>query len=80
MWEDPSNKKGGRISLKLKKDFTSVVWEELVLAFIGNALPVKVLEKVNGILVSIRKDCNMIQVWVKEFNAFIISDVEWRFN
>ena len=28
MWEDENNKKGGRISLKLRKEFSNLVWEE----------------------------------------------------
>jgi len=30
MWEDDGNKNGGKFSLKLKKDYTTIIWEELV--------------------------------------------------
>ena len=35
MWEDENNKNGGRISLKLRKEYSNLVWEELIFAFIG---------------------------------------------
>ena len=35
MWEDENNKNGGRIALKLRKEYSNLVWEELVFAFIG---------------------------------------------
>jgi len=30
MWEDDGNKNGGKFSVKVKKDFTTIIWEELV--------------------------------------------------
>ena len=30
MWEDKENTNGGKFSFKLKKESTTVVWEELV--------------------------------------------------
>lgn len=30
MWEDESNKNGGKFSIKVKKDYTTIIWEELV--------------------------------------------------
>ena len=33
MWEDECNKSGGKLSFKLKKDFTTIIWEEMVYSF-----------------------------------------------
>jgi len=35
MWEDPSNAKGGRFILRLKKEYADYFWENLILSFIG---------------------------------------------
>lgn len=34
MWEDEGNKNGGKLSFKLKKDFTTIIWEEMVLIYL----------------------------------------------
>ena len=39
MWEDENNKNGGRISIKLRKDYTTIIWEEMIFALIGGILP-----------------------------------------
>ena len=31
MWEDENNKNGGKLSFKLKKNFTTIIWEEMVM-------------------------------------------------
>jgi len=35
MWEDENHKEGGGWSLRISKGFANKVWEDLVLAFIG---------------------------------------------
>jgi translation initiation factor 4E len=35
MWEDEANKNGGRWTLKVSKGFTNKLWEDLILAMIG---------------------------------------------
>lgn len=35
MWEDEANKKGGRWVLKINKEFSDRIWEDLILGFIG---------------------------------------------
>lgn len=76
MWEDEGNKNGGKISVKLKKDYTTIIWEEVVLALIGGVLPPNIKEELNGVVVSIRKDCNILQLWFKNYNNQVIGDVE----
>ena len=48
-WEDESNLKEGRISIKLKKENSSLVWEEFILLLIGGNFPDKIKEEINGI-------------------------------
>lgn len=69
LWEDPNNTNGGKVSVRLRKNFSSIVWEEIVLAFIGQIFPEKVFQELTGIVISIRKECNVLQVWFKSFNV-----------
>ena len=43
MWEDEGNKSGGKFSLKVKKDFTTIIWEELVKYNLNYYLFMKIL-------------------------------------
>jgi translation initiation factor 4E len=76
MWEDEGNKQGGKISVKLKKDYTTIIWEEIVLAMIGGVLPQAVKEDINGVVVSIRKEYNILQIWFKNWNPTVIAEIE----
>jgi translation initiation factor 4E len=35
MWEDEANKNGGRWTLRVAKGYANKLWEDLILAFIG---------------------------------------------
>jgi translation initiation factor 4E len=76
MWEDEGNKNGGKISIKLKKGYTTIIWEEMVMALIGGVLPQKIKEEVNGVVVSIRKEFNILQIWFKSYNSDISKEIE----
>ena len=69
MWEDENNKNGGKITLKLRKDFTTIIWEEMIFALIGDVLPKEVQDQINGIVVTSRKDYNTLQIWIKNFDT-----------
>lgn len=77
MWEDDYNKAGGKISVKLKKDYTTIIWEEMILAMIGGVLPQTVKDEINGVVVSIRKEYNILQIWFKTFNSSVVSELEY---
>lgn len=77
MWEDPANKNGGKLSIKLKKDYTTIIWEEMVLAIIGGVLPANVKEDLNGVVVSIRKEFNILQIWFNNFNSNTAGEIEY---
>ncbi len=76
MWEDEGNKNGGKFSIKLKKDYTTIIWEEIVLALIGGILPQIVKEEINGVVVSIRKEFNILQLWFKNYSPNVINEIE----
>jgi translation initiation factor 4E len=76
MWEDEWNKSGGKISIKLKKDYTTIIWEEMILAMIGGVLPQSVKDEINGVVVSIRKEFNLLQIWFKNFTPNVTSELE----
>ena len=65
IWEDENNKNGGKISIKLRKYFTTIIWEEMIFAFISNVLPKEIYDEINGIVVSSKKDYNDLQIWIK---------------
>ena len=78
MWEDDGNKMGGKFSLKLKKDYTTIIWEELILAFIGNIFPENVRDEICGIVVSVRKEFNLLQLWIRNSsNSELILEIEY---
>ena len=76
MWEDENNKNGGRISIKLRKDFTTIIWEEMIFALIGDVLPKEVKDEINGIVVTSRRDFNTLQIWIKNFDRDINDNIE----
>jgi len=67
MWEDEYNKEGGRISIKLRKGYTTIIWEEMIFALIGGVLPQDIKSEINGIVASSRKEFNVLQIWFKTF-------------
>lgn len=69
MWEDEGNKVGGKLTLKLKREASSPVWDELVYRFVGNDFPSVSNEDLNGIIYSSKKDMIVIQIWFKNYNT-----------
>ncbi len=76
MWEDENNKNGGKISIKLRKDYTTIIWEEMIFALIGGVLPEEVKDELNGIVVSSRKEFNVLQIWFRNYSVKIIGEIE----
>ena len=52
MWEDEKNKNGGKIALKLRKDYSNLVWEELIFAFIGGYFAKEIKDEINGLVIN----------------------------
>ena len=76
MWEDENNKNGGRISIKLRKEYTTIIWEEMIFALIGDVLPKEIQEEINGIVVTSRKEFNTLQIWIKTFDEKNNNNIE----
>lgn len=68
LWEDPQNANGGKISVRLRKKYTTIIWEELILGFIGEIFPPQIQSEITGLVISIRRDCNLLQVWFKDYS------------
>ena len=77
VWEEEVNKNGGKIALKLNKNYTSIIWEELIFAFIGGNLPDNIKNEINGILISSKKEFNVLQIWFREYNFKIIKEIQY---
>lgn len=76
IWEEEDNKKGGKFSIKLRKGYTTIIWEEMIFALIGGILPKEMKEEINGIVVSSKKEFNTLQIWFKTFEERITKDLE----
>ena len=63
-WEDDNNKNGGKVSIQLCKGYTTIIWEEIIFALIGDVLP----DNINGIVVSTRKEMNKLSIWFNNWN------------
>ena len=61
MWEDESNRAGGKWTLRLRKHGASLLWEELVLAMIGEQFDVGT--EVCGAVLSVRYHDDTLSVW-----------------
>jgi translation initiation factor 4E len=76
MWEDENNKNGGKISIKLRKGFTTIIWEEMIFALIGGIFPKEMKEAINGIVVTSRKEFNTLQIWFKNYEDNLVNDLK----
>ena len=63
MWEDIQNRSGGKFTLRMKKAGVAAIWEETLLAIIGEQLEGN--EDVCGAVLSIRYHDDNLSVWHK---------------
>ena len=68
IWDDENNINGGSVSIKLNKDFTTIIWEEMVFAIIGDVLPKEIQEEINGIVVTRKSNYNTLEIWFKHYD------------
>ena len=76
MWEDEDNKNGGKLTLRLNKQYTTIIWEEIILAIIGGVLPKEINDIINGVVFSSKKEFNTIQLWFKIYNKASNAELE----
>ena len=75
-WDNDSNKNGGKMTLLCNKDYTSIIWEEIILNIIGNIFPKNILDNINGIIFCSKSKYNTIQIWFKEYNQDYCHELE----
>jgi len=74
VWEDAPHVYGGMWKLRCPKRFTNTVWQELLLACVGEQFldDINPDDEILGLSVSIRKNDDLIQVW--NMNSAMASD------
>ena len=66
MWEDEANKNGGRWTLRVSKGYANKLWDDLILAMIGEQFSLE--NEINGIVLSIRNMGDQISIWIRNGN------------
>lgn len=78
VWEEEKNKNGGKFSFLLEKNLSSLVWEDMVIAFCGGVIPF--YDEINGITISMRKTYDVAQIWFKEFSKEKCNEMRSAFR
>ncbi|MCQ2820675.1 MAG: eukaryotic translation initiation factor EIF4E family protein [archaeon] len=73
IWEDESNVKGGKFSLLISKDYASLFWEEMALAFCGGVIPF--YDSITGICMSSKKTYDVAQIWFDHYDRNVCSEM-----
>ena len=60
----------------MRKEYSNLVWEELVFAFIGGYFAKEIKDEINGLVINCKKDFNTLQIWTKSFNEEVTSGIE----
>ncbi|XP_075941185.1 eukaryotic translation initiation factor 4E family member 2 related sequence 1 isoform X3 [Anarhichas minor] len=66
MWEDDSNRSGGKWIIRLRKGLASRFWENIILAMMGEQFMVG--EEICGAVVSIRFQEDILSIWNRTSN------------
>ncbi|VDP45340.1 unnamed protein product [Soboliphyme baturini] len=66
VWEDKLNQKGGKWMVRLKKGLASRIWEDLILAMLGEQFMVG--SEICGAVCSIRNQEDIISLWNRTAN------------
>jgi len=64
VWEDPMNITGGKWIIRLRKGFADRMWEDLVIAVIGDQFD----DEVCGCVLSVRTGEDIMSVWTRDGN------------
>ena len=62
MWEDKGNEGGGRFIIRLKKEVSNRLWEDIMLAFIGESITIT--SKICGLVLTVKEREIVISVWI----------------
>lgn len=66
MWEDSSNSGGGRFIIRLKKDVSNRLWEDIMLSFIGESPSIS--QKICGLICTVKEKETVISTWTKKLD------------
>ncbi len=72
MWEDEANKVGGRWVIRLNKGYSNKLWEDLILAMIGEQFDAE--NEINGIVITIRPNGDTISIWNRNGKDQVVVD------
>ncbi|CEM26698.1 unnamed protein product [Vitrella brassicaformis CCMP3155] len=64
-WEDAENREGGRLIVKVPKDITAAIWEDMVLALIGEQFQTEDPDEICGAVISVRRGEDSLSLWHK---------------
>lgn len=72
LWEHEDNLAGGTFSLRVPKEYTTLVWLQLLLATLGEQFDSSLSsgDEICGISVGIRKKQNVVDIWNKDASNF----------
>ncbi|ELU43477.1 eukaryotic translation initiation factor 4E class II [Rhizoctonia solani AG-1 IA] len=76
VWEDPMNVKGGKWSIRLRKGVADRLWEDLILALIGDQFEDE--DEVCGCVLSVRIQEDIISIWNKDESNTMSRDTTRR--
>ena len=63
IWEDEANKRGGKFTIKFRKGLATRLWEEVVLALIGEQFDGAAGNEICGAVMSVRFHDDAISIW-----------------
>uniref|UniRef100_A0A915D1M6 eIF-4F 25 kDa subunit n=1 Tax=Ditylenchus dipsaci TaxID=166011 RepID=A0A915D1M6_9BILA len=72
VWEDTANCKGGKWILRLKKGLSSRIWENLLLAMIGEQFLVG--EEICGAVCSVRNQEDIVSLWNRTADSLGVTN------
>ena len=64
-WDDPYNKDGGCLSIKVLKQDVKVFWEEICIKMLGETLLRTGRDMINGLSISPKKHFCIIKIWLR---------------
>lgn len=67
-WEHPSHQTGGKWSAHLRKHVSTRLWEQLILALIGDAFSDLGDDEVTGVTLSIKNGEDVLSIWNRHGN------------
>eukprot|EP00759_Apiculatamorpha_spiralis_P007404 PhF_6_TR14495/c0_g1_i1/m.23045/K03259/EIF4E; translation initiation factor 4E len=63
-WEDPINRNGGKYIIRTTKEGTDYLWEEVLMAVLGNSLSCS--SEVVGLAASVRGREDAVSLWIRD--------------